>query len=190
MSKNNAQRRAEKRNANTRRRAQARKGQKALHKKEEMRWENAHELFNGLVDLTEQSTPIALYLQDPAVVKHVNGDLMIETLASMQYDIKTYIEPPMTQIQAVLKERSGKVTEEQIPEFVQLFQGLLNVSEIANGGLQVKVDTAWTKLTRAVNAVKAELGVDEYIPDTITKYQQRLMQQQQLIRAGAPANVH
>ena len=190
MSKNNAQRRAEKRNANTRKRAQARKGQKALHKKEEMYWENARELFDGLVDLTNQAAPIAMYLQDPLVAKHVNADLMIETLASMQYDVKTYIEPPMLQLQAVLKERTGRVKEEQIPEFIEVFQALLNVSEIANTGLQVKIDTAWTKLTRAVNAVKAELGVEEYVPDSIKKYQAQIIQRQQLIHSGAAANVH
>lgn len=190
MSKNKAQRRAEKRNANTRRRAQARKGQRTLHKKEEMYWENAHELFNGLVDLVGQSTPIALYLQDENVVKNLNADLMVETLASMQYDVKTYIEPPMLQLHDVLKERTGVVDPDDAPLFIEVFQGLLNVSDIANSVFQVKVDTAWTKLTRAVNAVKDELKVDEYIPESVKQYQTQLIQQQQLIHAGAPANVH
>lgn len=192
MSKNAAQKRAEKRNANTRRRQIANKNKKTLHKKDApvMHWEEAKGLFDNLVGLVNQSEVITMYLQDKLIAKHVNADPMIETLAGLHYDVKTYVEPPMMELRGVLEPQHGLVKDEDAPLFIKTFQALNNMTDLITGGPDVLAQTAWTRLTRAVNKVKEELGVDEYIPEAVKAYHANLQQQQALANAKAPAHVH
>lgn len=146
------------------------------HNKPEMTWDVPKVMFDNIVDLINVNQGMRFYLEDPNVNRYVNEKEAIETMLLISSDVLKVFEPRLSELREVLAARSGKVKDDEIADFTDIFNAMTVISDLATGPFNTSTSSMWVQLTRAVNAHKQAAGLSSYVPPAAQEFANREQQ--------------